>query len=107
MKRSGIELRKLMGILRQAYQEKEDLPIGTQWQNSVMVRIRHMGPPGSDAAYLPTFEHLVWRLAPASSLLMIGLSALSYAMSSFFEYDLFQLFLNGVEDSAVAHLFGM
>ncbi|HVN24001.1 MAG TPA: hypothetical protein VMT71_08510 [Syntrophorhabdales bacterium] len=107
MKLSGKELEKLTGILREAYRAKERLPVGEQWQDSVMVRIRHMGTCSSAPGYLPTFEHLVWRLAPATSLLMAVLAALSFAMNALFEYDIVQLVLTAVEDSALVHLFGV
>jgi hypothetical protein len=107
MKISRDEQEKLTQILRQAYQGKERLEVGMQWHNRAMAAIRQMGPVGSAASFLPTFEHLVWRLAPATSLLMVGLAALSVAMDVVYEYDLFQLFLNVIEDSALAHIFGV
>ncbi len=76
------------------------------WQNGVMIRIRQMGPHES-VRYLPTFERLVWRLAPATSLLMAGLTVLSLTMGTVFDYDLYQLFVSAVEDSALARLLGM
>lgn len=104
---SGNELEKLTNILRQAYLGKERFEVGDQWQNSVMARIRQMGPLGSVPRFLPTFEQLVWRLAPAASLLTLGLAALSIATDFIVEYDLFQLILSAVEDSTLAHLFGV
>ena len=107
MKLSGKELEKLTGILREAYRGKEEFSVSAQWQDGVMVRIRQMGVCSSAAGYLPTFEHFVWRLAPAASLLTAVLTALSFAMNALFEYDVFQLVLAAVEDSALAHLFGV
>jgi hypothetical protein len=107
MKSSGNQLERLTNILRQAYLGKERFEVGDQWQNSVMARIRQMGPIASAPSFLPTFEHLVWRFAPATSLLALALAALSIATDFIFEYDFFQLLLNAVEDSALAHLFGM
>ena len=106
MKSSGNELERLTNILRQAYLGKERFEVGDQWQNSVITRIREMGPVASAPCFLPTFEHLVWRLAPVTSLLTLGLAALSIAIDVLFERDLFQLFLSALEDSALAHLFG-
>ncbi len=107
MKLSRQELKKLTLVLQKAYREKESLHVGEEWQSSVMLRIRHLGPPEPVQSYLPTFEHLVWRIAPVTSLLMVGLTGLSLAMNGLFEYDLYQLFLNTVEDSALLHLLGM
>jgi hypothetical protein len=107
MKSSRNELGRLTNILRQAYLGKERFEVGDQWQNSVITRIREMGPVASAPCFLPTFEHLVWRLAPATSLLALGLAALSITIDFVVEYDLFQLLLNAVEDSALAYLFGV
>ncbi len=106
MKSSGIESERLTHILRQAYLAKERLEVGEQWQNNVMARVRVMGPPRSAPRFLPAFGHIVWRLAPATSLLALVLAALSIAVEFLFEYDLMQLFLNALEDSALVHLFG-
>ncbi len=107
MKSSGNQPERLTNILRQAYLGKERFEVGDQWQNSVMTRIRQMGPLASAPSFLPTFEHLFWRLAPATSLLTLALAALAIATDFIVEYDLFQLLLNAVEDSALVHLFGM
>jgi hypothetical protein len=107
MKSSGNQLERLTNILKQAYLGKERIEVGDQWQNSVMTRIRQMGPLASAPSFLPTFEHLVWRLAPVASLLTLALAALALATDFIVEYDLFQMLLNAVEDSALAHLFGM
>ncbi len=106
MKISGNELEKLFRILKQAYHEKEKLEVGVQWQNRVMATVRQMGPVESMPRFMPTFEHLVWRLAPVTSLLALGLAAVSMVTDAVVEYDLLQLFLNAIEDSTLAHLFG-
>jgi len=107
MKSSRNQLERLTNILRQTYLGRERVEVGDQWQDSVMVRIRAMGPIASAPSFLPTFERLFWRLAPATSLLTLALAGLSIAIDFVFEYDLFQLLLNAVEDSAVVHLFGV
>jgi hypothetical protein len=107
MKSSRNQLERLTNILRQAYLGKERIEVGDQWQNNVMFRIRQMGPVASAPGFLPTFEQLFWRLAPATSLLTLALAGLTIAIDFVFEYDLFQLLLNAVEDSALVHLFGV
>ena len=106
MKSLRIDLERLTNILRQAYLGKERFEVGEQWQGRVMARIRQMGPPASAPRFLPALEHIVWRLAPVTSLVTLGLGALSIAIEYLFEYDLFQLFLSVLEDSALVHLFG-
>jgi len=106
MKIPGNELEKFFRILKQAYCEKEKLEIGSQWQNRVMVCIREMVPAESAPRFMPTFEHLVWRLAPVTSLLTLGLAGIAMMMDAVVEYDLFQLFMNAIEDSTLVHLFG-
>jgi hypothetical protein len=97
MKISGNELEKLFRILKQAYHEKEKFEVGAQWQ---------IGPVESVPRFMPTFEHLVWRLAPVTSLLTLGLAGIAIMMDAVVEYDLFQLFVNAIEDSTLVHLFG-
>ena len=55
MKISRHELEKLTKILRQAYLGKESFEVGNQWQNSVMARIREIGPLNSCHVCLLTF----------------------------------------------------
>ena len=47
MKTSRHGLEMLAEILRQAYLGKENLEVGNHWQNSVMARIREIGPLNS------------------------------------------------------------
>ncbi len=107
MKTSSREREKLIAILRQAYWEKENIEIGEQWQKSLMARIRQLGPVECVPDFLPTFGRFAWRLAPLTSLLALGLAALSLELDAIFGYDLFQLLMNALEDLTFTRIFGV
>ncbi len=61
----------LKKILQKAYFEKEHAEIGEQWQINTMRRIKGLGPITSEPNFLVFFERFVWRLTPATCLLII------------------------------------
>ena len=88
----------LREILRRAHQEKETVEIGDQWQQEVMGRIRNLGPIEAKPSFLLMFEQLVWRLAPVTCLLILGLTLLLSSVSFTPEYEAVQLLMNGTEE---------
>jgi hypothetical protein len=64
----------LKARFRDAYfaREREDIP--EEWSNRAMKQIRRLGPLGPGSTFWPAFEHLVWRLAPVTCLLVIALT---------------------------------
>jgi len=105
MKTPGQEV-KLEGLLRQAYRARERMEVGAGWQRSLMARIREIGPFQTEAQFLPSFEQFVWRLAPVISLAALVLIAVFIEIEVTSWEDPIQLFVNGAEESMLAHLFG-
>ena len=98
MTSSKHEPEALRKILRRAHQEKENVEIGDRWQQEVMGRIRTMGPIEAKASFLLMFEQLVWRCAPVTCLLILGLTMLLSSVSYAPEDEAVQLLMNGTEE---------
>ena len=92
------EQEALIEILRQAHREKQNLEIGDQWQQKVMDRIREFGPIETKPSFLVMFQQLVWRLVPATCVLILGLTLLLSSVSFLPGNDAFQLLMNGTEE---------
>lgn len=75
MKKSRIsENEVLKRRFRETYfaREREDIP--DAWADQAMKKIRRIGPLGSGPTFWTALEHLVWRLAPVTALLVIVLT---------------------------------
>ncbi len=107
MKTSTREREALAGLLRETYWAKENIKIGSGWQKQVMVRIREMGSltPASPP-FLSMFGPFVWRLAPVTCLVSLGLAGLSMALDLVFGYDLVQLLMSTLEEFTFIRVFG-
>ena len=95
----------LKKILRRAYFEKEHSEIGEQWQMNAMRRIRGLGPITSGPNFLVFFERFVWRLTPATCLLIIVGAIIFLKLGFFPDYDVLTLFINDTEELSLAQLF--
>ncbi len=95
----------LKKILRKAYFEKEHAEIGEQWQVNTMRRIRGLGPITSGPNFLVFFERFVWRLTPATCLLIIVGAIIFLKLGFFPDYDVLTLFINDTEELSLAQLF--
>jgi hypothetical protein len=62
----------LKARFRDAYFARERENIGDAWSDQTMKQIRRIGPLGPGSTFWPAFEHLVWRLAPVTCLLVIA-----------------------------------
>ena len=97
----------LQAILKKAYQEKENVEVGDQWQQEVMRRVRELGALQPTPSFSETLEQLVWRLAPVTCLLIFGVTVL-FAVSDFTSgYEVFQLLMNGTEELTFAQYVGL
>jgi hypothetical protein len=97
----------LRQILRRTYQEKEKVEVTDQWQEAVMRRIHELGEIGASPSSLAMLEQLVWRLAPITCLLILGL-ALLLSFSDFISgYDFIQLLMNTTEETTLNQFFGL
>jgi len=64
----------LKARFRDAYFSRERNDIPEAWSDRTMKQIRRIGPLRSGPTFWPAFEHLVWRLAPVTFLLVIALT---------------------------------
>jgi hypothetical protein len=97
----------LQAILRKTHRQKEDIEVGDQWQQEVMRRVQELGALQPTPSFPEMLEQLVWRLAPVTCLLILGLTVL-FAVSDFTSgYEVFQLLTNGTEELTFALFAGL
>jgi hypothetical protein len=79
-------------ILRQAHRCREAPPVDSGWSETVMRQIRGfpVKAPGERSRW--SFDFLVWRLAPATGLLVLIALAVLINSPLVADADLFQLF---------------
>jgi hypothetical protein len=99
------EHEELREILRRAYRDKENVEVGDQWQEEVMRRIRELGEIEARPSSLAMFEQLVWRLAPLTCLLILGLTVLLSSSDFISGDDVIQLLVNGTEELTLNQFF--
>ena len=97
----------LREILRQAYLEKENVEVGDRWQEEAMSRIRELGAIEAASNSLLMFEQFVWRLAPLTCLLILGLAVLLSSLDFISGYDIIQLLMDGTEELTLNQFFGL
>jgi hypothetical protein len=91
-----------------AYSAREkEMALTDNFRDQVMRRIRRIGPLQPAAGFWPAFEHLVWRLAPVSCLLVLVLGA--FLMNTDFDpaYDYLDTLRSEVERRALVELFAL
>jgi len=101
------EQEKLKGILKQAYQEKENLEIGDLWRDDLRERLQGIGTIQPVPQFLTMFAQFVWQLAPVISLLILALTGVLLALDLTAGYDVFQLLLNGREEFILSQMLGV
>jgi hypothetical protein len=107
MKSLKHKLEVLKETLRQGYYEREDLEVGDQWQINVMRRIRKLGPIKSGSNFLMLFEQFIWRLTPATCLLILILVAFLAKFDFTPNNYVFTSFINNTEELSLVQLFGV
>jgi hypothetical protein len=105
MKSLDQKLEVLKKILCQTYYGKENSEVGERWHQEVMRRIRTLGPIQSGPDFFMFFEQFVWRLTPATCLLIIVVTIIFLKLGFFPEYDVLTLFINNAEELSLAQLF--
>jgi hypothetical protein len=95
----------LRTILREAYFGKEHVEVGEQWQVNAMRRIRALGPIPSGANFFLFFEQFVWRLTPATCILIFIFAALLFKLDFTPEYEVFTSLICDTEELSLAQLF--
>ena len=99
-------LDRLLLVWQRVYRSREIITVGDQWQTAAMRRIRLIGPLNSRTGFVELFEQMVWRLAPATSLLVIALVVVFLVSGLTQENDVLT-FLNDPEELDLAQLFGL
>ena len=97
----------LRAILRRGYQERENVEVGDQWQEEVMHRLRELGEIKARPSSLVMFEQLVWRLAPVTCLLILGLTLLLSSFNFISNDDVMQLLINNTDEITLNQFFGL
>jgi hypothetical protein len=98
-------LDRLLLVWQRVYRSREIITVGDQWQTAAMRRIRLIGPLNSRTGFVELFEQMVWRLAPATSLLVIALVVVFLVSGLTQENDVLT-FLNDPEELDLAQLLG-
>jgi hypothetical protein len=101
------EREALREIFRRAYLEKEQVEVGDRWQEGVMRRIGELGEIQERPSPLVMFEQLVWRLAPVTCLLILGLTVLLSSLDFISGYEIIQLLMDGTEEITLNQFFGL
>jgi len=95
----------LKNILLQAYHEKEKLQVGDQWHLNVMGTVRRLGPLQVKPDLLMQFGQFVWRLTPATCLLIIMSAAVLLKFDFTPDYNvLLSLFIADAEEISLVQL---
>jgi len=77
------------------------------WRSRVMRRIRQIGPLNAGVRFWPQFEHLVWRLVPASSLVVLALTFLLLNMDLDPNHDYLATVQAELERPTLAELYSL
>lgn len=102
-----LENEVLRKALQGAYSAREEGKLGGDWQTKIMGRIRRIGPLRPGPGFWFTFEHLVWRLAPATCLLVLVLAAFIVNTDFDLAYDYLDAVRSEMEKPALVELFGL
>jgi hypothetical protein len=98
-------------IVRKAFREAYSTRVRGEshegWRSQVMGQIRRIGPLAPTAGFWPAFEHIVWRLAPVSCLLVLVFAAFFLNMDFDFAYDYLDTIRAELEKPALVELFGI
>jgi hypothetical protein len=105
MKGNTNKFDRLLSVLQRVYCSRENVTVGDQWQTEAMRRIRLIGPLNSRTGFVELFEQMVWRLAPATSLLVIALVVV-FLVSGLTQGNDVLTFLNDPEELDLAQLLG-
>lgn len=106
MKIKNNMLDRLLSVWQRVYLSREIITVGDQWQTAAMRRIRLIGPLNSRTGFTELFEQMIWRLAPATSLLVIALVVV-FLVSGLTQENNVMTFLNDPEELDLAQLFGL
>jgi hypothetical protein len=98
---------RIEGVLRETYLSKDVPVLDDSWQDKVMRDVRRLGPLNKEMAFFPQFEMLVWRLAPAVSILIVSLAAAMIGYDFSPQYEVAQVFFSGPVEYTLASIIGI
>jgi hypothetical protein len=102
----SFENEALKRAFRDAYSAKEREDDGNEWRSHVMRRIRQIGPLNANMGFWPAFEHLVWRLAPVSCLLVLVLTLALLTIDLDYSHDYLGTMTADLEKPSMTELYG-
>ena len=95
MKVSRENRTRLEKILIEEYGRKRKVKISKVWQTKVMSHIQRMGPvKKAKQNNLLFFDQVVWRLAPAASILILILATFMLSLDFISEYEMAKIFMD-------------
>lgn len=97
-------LTKIKKILTLAYYEKENLEISESWQSRVMGNIQDLGPI-SQFRFFDVFQRTVWRLTPATCVMILLLSLALTQINMMSDYELVKIFFEDPADFSLLALY--
>lgn len=101
MKNKNAKQDALKALLREAYLEKENLPVGERWEQNTMQAIRRLPHPrGSN--HLAAFEALVWKFAPAAAALIVLFTLALFSMDLIPDSEMVHCLFNGFNPDGIA-----
>ena len=101
MKNENAKQDALKALLREAYLEKEKLPVGERWEQNTMRAIRRL-PHLRGSSYLAAFEALVWRFSPAAAALIVLFTLALFSMDLIPDSEMVQYLFNGFNQDGIA-----
>ena len=99
MKPTDDNLQNLLGLLRAVHMGKDLPPVEANWQQAVMRRIRQISERQLRPSFLQAFEPLVWRLAPVTSVMIVGCVVTLVKSGLIADWQLFQLLFSGLAET--------
>ena len=97
---------RLRQLFREAYKARENAATEGQWRTGLMARIRNEAQDAASPSYVIDFEHLVWKLFPASLAMSVGLAVMLGWLYLTTEYNGLQLFVYYMETLPLRQIFG-
>lgn len=106
MKTTKSEQDKFKRILRDAYFSKELSEIKEGWQHTLITQVMESKHVVQEPHFIPTLGQFVWRLAPATLALNVGLVILLALLHLTTQYNGLQLLVNNLQLLALEQVFG-
>jgi hypothetical protein len=107
MKIPDREREKLDEALRRAHQGRENIEVGQRWRTRLMAEVMEIGPIRPAPGFLPSFERMVWRLAPVTSPLVLILILVAFLIGFDLgsSHDALRMLVNSIEELTLSTIF--